>query len=55
LIGTTLTENFSSFLTAPCHVDTYSWPFEDTQFDAVVDVETSDDTKDTGVIFSLVV
>lgn len=44
--------NFNSFLKAPCHVDMYSGPFEDTQFDAVVDVETSaDESVDTGTLY----
>ena len=45
-------KNFNSFLKAPCHVDMYSGPFEDTQFDAVVDVETSaDESMDTGTLY----
>lgn len=35
-------------MTAPQHVDLCPGPFEDTQFDAVVDVETSDDCMDNG-------
>lgn len=38
--------NFIS--TAPCNVDIFSGPFDDTQFDAVVDVETCDDGIDAG-------
>lgn len=38
---------------APCHTDFCSGPFEDTQFDAVVDVETSDeDSMDTDLKLS---
>lgn len=33
-------------LTAPSYVDLSPGPFEDTQFDAVIDVETSDDCMD---------
>ena len=45
-------KNFNSFLKAPCRVDMYSGPFEDTQFDAVVDVETSaDESMDTGTLY----
>ena len=32
--------------TAPSSVDMFSGPFDDTQFDAVVDVETCDDGID---------
>ena len=40
---------FLNFLsTAPCNVDMFSGPFDDTQFDAVVDVETCDDGIDAG-------
>ena len=35
-------------MAAPQHVDLCPGPFEDTQFDAVVDVETSDDCMDNG-------
>lgn len=33
-------------ITAPQHVDLCPGPFEDTQFDAVVDVETSEECMD---------
>lgn len=47
-------KNFNSLLKAPCHVDMFSGPFEDTQFDAVVDVETSaDESMDTGTLYFL--
>jgi len=36
----------SLLLTAPGYVDLCPGPFEDTQFDAVIDVETSDDCMD---------
>ena len=41
-------DNFliSLLLTAPSYVDLSPGPFEDTQFDAVIDVETSDDCMD---------
>ena len=43
----------SLLLTAPSYVDLCPGPFEDTQFDAVVDVETSDDCMDDeGIIDS---
>ena len=39
-------------LTAPGYVDLCPGPFEDTQFDAVIDVETSDDClDDEGTVF----
>lgn len=44
----TFFDNFliSLLLTAPSYVDLSPGPFEDTQFDAVIDVETSDDCMD---------
>lgn len=38
---------------APQHVDLCPGPFEDTQFDAVVDVETSDDCMNDGAVADL--
>ena len=42
----------SLLLTAPSFVDLCPGPFEDTQFDAVIDVETSDDCMDDKGIYS---
>ena len=41
----------SLLLTAPSYVDLCPGPFEDTQFDAVIDVETSDDCMDDEGIY----
>lgn len=41
----------SLLLTAPSYVDFCPGPFEDTQFDAVIDVETSDDCMDDEGIY----
>ena len=38
--------NIFLLITAPQHVDLCPGPFEDTQFDAVVDVETSEECMD---------
>ena len=55
-IWTTFFINFfciflSLLLTAPSYVDLCPGPFEDTQFDAVIDVETSDDCMDDEGIY----